>query len=124
MAILRADMTRKIGCAGNLMRPYLVVGIFACLAAISALAQTEAVTVTLLPSYTNTTDTDPKAKEYLSVAASNIKNVKESQSVGCIGQRVLERNSFRLRTQPFPSVAETSLLVSCRIRSHPGDSAN
>lgn len=80
MAILRADMTRKFGCAGNLMRPYLVFGIFACLAAISALAQTEAVTVTLLPSYTNTTDTDPKAKEYLSVAASNIKNVKESQS--------------------------------------------
>jgi hypothetical protein len=80
MAILRADMTRKFGYAGNLIRRYFVVGIFACLAAVSALAQSEAVTVTLLPSNTNTTDPDPKTKTYLSVTASNIKNVKESQS--------------------------------------------
>jgi len=57
MAGSRANMTRKPSLADRLMRRYLVACLLACLPAISAWAQGENVVVTLLPSETQTTET-------------------------------------------------------------------
>jgi hypothetical protein len=48
-----------------------MAGVFACLVAISALAQTEDIVVTLLPSLAQTTDTRAQGQGYLSVTASD-----------------------------------------------------
>ncbi len=68
MTILRSTMTRKSSRAAGFVRRCLVAGIFACLAAIAALAQTENIVVTLLPSYADTEDT--QSKGYLNVTHS------------------------------------------------------
>jgi hypothetical protein len=80
MAILRANITRKSGSAGSFIRRCFAAGLFACLAAISALAQTENIVVTLLPSLTNTTDPDAQKEGYLTVAASGGAGFKEAKS--------------------------------------------
>ncbi len=68
MTILRSTMSRKSSRTTGFIRRCLVAGIFACLAAIAALAQTENIVVTLLPSYADTEDT--QSKGYLNVTHS------------------------------------------------------
>ena len=76
-------MIRKSGWAGIIIRRHFVPGVFLCLAAISALAQssdtTENVVVTLLPSYVHTTDTEAQVGHELAVAAPG-EDFKEAES--------------------------------------------
>lgn len=80
MALLRANMTRKSVCARSLIRRCFVAGVFAYLTAISALAQTENIVVTLLPSDTQTTDAAVEKMKNLSVAAPGGAGFSEAKS--------------------------------------------
>lgn len=110
MAVLRAKMTGKSGSAGSLIRRYFMAGIFACLAAASALAQNEDIVVTLLPSYTytkETKETDVNKKGYLSVAASGASEFQESESwlyfnAGALPNDIKETSFSEVRLQLVP----------------------
>src|SRR3954454_5533465 len=74
MAMLRADLMRKLSYAGSLISRCFVAIALLCLAAVSASAQTgngtRTVVVTLLLSGAQTTDPAAQEQNYLAVAAS------------------------------------------------------
>src|SRR5271170_4106381 len=99
MAILRSNMSWRFGCAGRLLCRYFVVSVFACVAAFSDLAQTAAtsgdvaVTVTLLPSFTRTTDTSAGALGDLKVVAEGVAKQAKASSWLYFDARALPPNS-------------------------------
>ena len=62
MSLVPANKTGRSSYTASLKLRYFVAGVFACLGAISALAQTEEIVVTLLPLYAHTTDPDAQSK--------------------------------------------------------------
>jgi hypothetical protein len=111
MAMLRSNMTRKPGCAGSLIGRYFVAGLFVCVAAISALAQTgnttEKVVVTLLLTDAQTTDAAAQQMKYLSVAASGGAGFQEAKSwlyfnAGALPDDIKERDFTSVRLQLAP----------------------
>jgi hypothetical protein len=84
MKMLRANLIRKMSCAGSLISRCFMSSAFVCLAAVSASAQTDdrtrTVVVTLLLSGAQTTDPAAQQQKYLAVAASGGVGFKEAKS--------------------------------------------
>src|SRR5690348_8880553 len=84
MAMLRANLIRKLSCPGGLISRSLMAGALMCLAAVSVSAQTgdgtRTVVVTLLLSGGQTTDPAAQQQKHLAVAASGSTSFKEAKS--------------------------------------------